>query len=265
MSIQENTTKILCFSNHKGGVGKTCSSCNVGAGLALRGQKVLLVDLDPQANLSMSLGLIDTEENIYRAITGRCSIEQATFNITENLDIVPSALDLAAAEAELVAEPGREYLLKEILDVVKHKYDYILIDCSPSIGLLTTNALTAADEVFIPLQAQYLSLQGISKLTEIVSKIQKRINKNLTIGGVFITQYDSRKVLNRDIADIIEKHFSDQIFKTKIRDNVSLAEAPGKHKDIFRYNSKCYGAQDYADLCEEILLRVQNKMGVKNG
>lgn len=256
--MDENNPKlarIFCLSNHKGGVGKTCSSCNIGAGLATMGKKVLLVDLDPQANLSLSLGLTDVEKNIYPVLLGQCPIYQSLYNITENLDIIPASLDLAGAEIELSSEAGREVILKECLSEVSDQYDYIIIDCAPSLGLLTTNALTASDKVFIPLQAQYLSLQGISKLTMIIDKIQRRLNKKLKVGGIFITQYDARKVLNRDIAENIEKYFHNDVLQTKIRDNISLAEAPGRGKDIFRYNPKCYGAEDYRELCNEILTK----------
>lgn len=255
MSDQNKSAKIICFSNHKGGVGKSCSTCNIGAGLSRKGYKVLLVDLDPQANLSLSLGVKDVEKNIYLTLLGQCEITNAILQITENLDLVPSNLDLAGAEIELSSEAGREVILKEALREVINQYDYILIDCAPSLGLLTTNALTAANEVYIPLQAQYLSLQGVSKLTAIIEKIKRRLNKGLVIGGVFITQFDGRKVLNRDIADAIEKHFSEKVLKTKIRDNVALAEAPGHGKDIFRYNPKCNGAEDYESICSEILSR----------
>lgn len=253
-----NQSRIICFSNHKGGVGKTCSTCNVGAGLSRKGKRVLLIDLDPQSNLSLSLGVKDVEYGIYQVLTGETSPAQATYTITENLDIIPATLDLAGAEIEFSSEAGREVILRESMSETFTKYDYVLIDCSPSLGLLTTNAMTASQEILIPLQAQYLSLQGITKLTSVIEKVQRRLNKSLKIGGVFITQYDSRKILNRDIAEAVEKHFKDVIFQTKIRDNVSLAEAPGTGKDIFRYNAKSNGALDYDALCEEILKRHTN-------
>jgi len=245
--------EIFCLSNHKGGVGKTCSTCNIGAGLAQMGKKVLLVDLDPQANLSLSLGLHEVKRSIYLALLGQSLIHETIYHIVENLDIIPSNLDLAGAEIELSSEAGRELILKELLNSVVCHYDYIIIDCPPSLGLLTTNALTASDKVYIPLQAQYLSLQGISKLTTVIEKIQKRLNQHLITGGIFITQYDARKVLNRDIAENIEKHFANKVLKTKIRENITLAEAPVKGKDIFRYSPKCYGAEDYRELCQEIV------------
>lgn len=259
MNVILKTATVICLSNHKGGVGKTCSTCNIGAGLARQGYRVLLIDLDPQANLSLSLGLKDVENSIYKVLLEECNIENATYSITENLDIIPSNLDLAGAEIELSSEAGREVILKECLSCIEGEYDYIIIDCAPSLGLLTTNALTASNEVYIPLQAQYLSLQGVSKLTNIIEKIQRRLNANLRIGGIFITQYDARKVLNRDIADNIKKYFSNQVLKTKIRDNITLAEAPSKGRDIFRYNPKCYGAEDYMSLCNEIISNQRGK------
>jgi len=243
--------KIISISNHKGGVGKTTSTINIGAGLNSLGKRVLLIDLDPQANLSQSLGIREPEINIYGAIRG--DYEMKPLEISKGFDIVPSTLDLSGAEVEMSTEPGREYILKELLDPLKPLYDYILIDSPPSLGLLTINAFTASDEIYIPLQAQYLALQGLAKLVEVIDKIQKRLNKGLKVGGVFITQYDSRKVLNRDVVTTIEGHFKDKVFNTKIRENIALAEAPSMGLDIFRYNPKSYGAEDYLGLCREIL------------
>ena len=244
-------SKIISISNHKGGVGKTTSAINIGAGLNKLGKKILLIDLDPQANLSQSLGLIDEELNIYGALRGEYKLQP--INVIKGLDIVPSTLDLSGAEVEMSGEAGREYILKELIDPIKKSYDYILIDSPPSLGLLTINSFTASNEVFIPLQAQYLALQGLTKLLEVIEKIKKRLNKDLKVGGVFITQYDNRKVLNRDVVETIKTHFKDKVFKTKIRDNISLAEAPTQGVDIFRYNSKSYGAEDYLSLCKEII------------
>jgi chromosome partitioning protein len=246
-------SKLIAISNHKGGVGKTTSAINIGAGLNKLGKTVLLIDLDPQANLSQSLGIIEQERNIYGALRGEYKLEP--IQILKGLDLIPSTLDLSGAEVELSGEAGREYILRELIEPLRSSYDYILIDSPPSLGLLTINAFTASDEILIPLQAQYLALQGLAKLIEVVDKIKKRLNKDLRIGGVIVTQYDSRKVLNRDVVDTIEAHFKEDVFKTKIRDNIALAEAPAQGLDIFRYNPKSYGAEDYLSLCKEIIKR----------
>lgn len=250
-------SKVIAITNHKGGVGKTTSTINIGAGLNKLGRRVLLIDLDPQANLSQSLNLQDKSRNIYGALKGEYSL--SPIEVITGLDVIPSTLDLSGAEIELSGEAGREYILKELIEPIRVKYNYILIDSPPSLGLLTINALTASNEILIPLQAQYLALQGLTKLLEIVDKIKKRLNKELRIGGVFITQYDSRKVLNRDIVSTIQAHYKAEILSTKIRDNIALAEAPTQGLDIFRYNSKSYGAEDYLSLSNEIIKNHKNK------
>jgi chromosome partitioning protein len=244
-------SRVISISNHKGGVGKTTSAINIGAGLNRLGKRVLLIDLDPQANLSQSLGLTDQERTIYGAIRGEYKLQP--IEVVKELDIIPSTLDLSGAEVELSGEAGREYILRELIEPIRGSYDFILIDSPPSLGLLTINAFTASDEVFIPLQAQYLALQGLTKLMEVIEKIKKRLNKELKLGGVIVTQYDSRKILNRDVVATIQAHFKNEVFKTKIRDNIALAEAPANSLDIFRYNPKSYGAADYLSLCKEIL------------
>ena len=244
-------SKTITLSNHKGGVGKTTSVINLGAGLVSLGKKVLLVDLDPQANLSQSLGYRDQELTIYGALKGEQEVKP--IEVLPGLELIPSTLDLAGAEIELSAEAGREFILKELLEPLRSSYDYIIIDSPPSLGLLTINAFTASNEVLIPLQSQYLALQGLTVLQGVIEKIQKRLNKGLKLGGVFITQYDSRKVLHREVAQSIEAHFTGQLYKTKIRDNIALAEAPAVGQDIFRYSSKSYGAEDYLALCKEVI------------
>jgi chromosome partitioning protein len=243
-------SRIISISNHKGGVGKTTSAINLGAALQRLGEKVLLIDLDPQANLSQSLGITNPERTIYEALKGEQPLEP--IEILKGLEVIPSTLDLSGAEIELSSEAGREYILSEILEPLRSSYTYIIIDSPPSLGLLTINAFSASDEVLIPLQAQFLALQGLAKLTEVIEKIQRRLNKRLKIGGVFITQYDSRKVLNRDVVATIEAHFKEGVFTTKIRDNIALAEAPAQGLDIFRYNPKSNGAEDYLSLAKEI-------------
>jgi len=251
-------SKVISIGNHKGGVGKTTSVINIGAGLSKLGKGVLLVDLDPQASLSQSLGITDPKENIYGALRGSYRI--TPLQIVPGLDLIPSTLDLSGAEVELSGEAGREFILKELITPLEGSYDYIIIDTPPSLGLLTINALTASGEILIPLQAEYLALRGLTKLMEVVDKIRKRLNPGLKIGGVFITQYDSRKILNREVVATIEAHFKEDLFTTRIRDNIALAEAPTQGLDIFRYNPKSYGAEDYTALCLEILTsNKQNK------
>jgi chromosome partitioning protein len=246
---------IISISNHKGGVGKTTSSLNIGAGLQKLGKKVLLIDLDPQANLTTSAGIQRNETTIYDYIVKKKDTVRP-IQVLKNLDIIPSTLDLSAAEIELSSETAREYILQElVIEPMREIYDYIIIDCPPALGLLTINGLTASDKVLIPLQAHYLAMQGISKLIEIVKKIQARLNKKLVIGGVFITHYDKRKTLNRDVLASVQTHFKELVFSTVIRDNITLAEAPLKGLDIFRYNSSSHGAEDYLELTKEILLR----------
>jgi len=245
--------KILAISNHKGGVGKTTSTVNIGAALALKEKRVLLVDLDPQSNLTQSLGVKNSEITIYDNLRGEKSI--CPQEIKKNLFLLPSSLDLSAAEIELNAEPGREYILKDILNSIADKFDYILIDCPPSLGLLTINALTAADQVIIPLQAEYLPLKGLAKLNDVIEKIKNRLNPKLDIGCVFLTQYDPRRILNRDIAETVKAFFGEKLFETRISSNIALAEAPSQGKDIFLYNKTCKGAIDYKELCDELFKR----------
>jgi chromosome partitioning protein len=247
--------KIISLLNHKGGVGKTTSTINIGAGLVELGKKVLLIDLDPQANLSLSLGIPRQTNTIYEALRGESELEP--FTIRENLDVVMSTLDLSGAEMELINEAGREYILKELFEPIKDDYDFIIIDCPPSLGLLTLNALGASDYVYIPLQTQFLALQGLAKIKQVIDKVKFRLNKNLEIGGVIATMYDARKILNRDVVDTIKKYFGEKVFETLIRDNVSLAEAPSQRTDIFNYNRNSIGAQDYMNLCKEILVRIE--------
>jgi len=245
--------KIITISNHKGGVGKTTTTVNLGAGLAKAGKKILLVDLDPQANLSQCYGITKPETTIYEALKG--DTELKTITINENLSIAASNLDLAGAEMELNSEAGREYLLKEILTPFVNSYDYIFVDCPPSLGLLTLNAFSCSDEVIIPIQAHFLAIKGLTKIIEVINKVKRRINNKLKITGVVITLYDKRKVLHRDIEDTIVTYFKEKVYNTKIRQNIALAEAPAQGEDIFRYNISSPGADDYWDLTQEFLKR----------
>ena len=255
--------KVFALLNHKGGVGKTTSTINIGAALNRAGKSVLLIDLDPQANLSQSLGIQEPAQTIYGIVKGDYLASDAILNIRPGLDVIPSTLDLSGSEIELSTKIGRELILREAIEPIKKKYDFILIDCPPSLGLLTVNALTASDKILIPLQAEFLAMQGLAKMLEVVSIIQKHLNKSLELGGVFITQYDSRKVLNKNVFDTITEHFPKKVFATKIRDNVALAEAPATGQDIFTYNSKSAGAADYESLAGEILSKHTKKKSTK--
>ncbi len=244
---------VISLLNHKGGVGKTTSAINIGAGLVELGKRVLLIDLDPQANLSLSLGIPRQKSTIYEALRGES--ELVPYTVKENLDVITSTLDLSGAEMELINEAGREYILRELLEVVEEDYDYVIIDCPPSLGLLTLNALTSSTFVYIPLQTEFLALQGLTKIKQIIDKVRFRLNKKLSIGGVIATMYDHRKVLNRDVVETIRKFFGNRVFDTYIRDNVALAEAPAQRKDIFEYNKRSSGAKDYLALSKEIIER----------
>lgn len=244
--------RIISVSNHKGGVAKTTSVVNIGAGIANLGKKVLLLDMDPQANLSVSLGFEKPERTIYESMRGDYE-ELFPYTVYENLDIVPSTLDLSGAEMELSAEAGREFILSELLEPLSENYDYVFIDCPPSLGLLTINSFTAAKEVFIPIQPHYLAIKGLTKILEVVNKIKKRINRQIEITGVFVTLYDKRKILHKDVYDTIESYFGKRVFRARIRENIALAEAPSNGLDIFRYDKNCNGAFDYSRLAREVI------------
>jgi chromosome partitioning protein len=247
---------IISLLNHKGGVGKTTSAINIGAGLVELGKKVMLLDLDPQANLTISLGIPRQKYTIYEALRGECDLVPYTHK--PGMDVVTSSLDLSGAEMELINEAGREYILRELFNNIVDDYDFIIIDCPPSLGLLTLNALTSSRFVMIPLQTEFLAVQGLAKIKQVIDKVRFRLNKSLEIGGVIPTMFDSRRVLNRDVIEIIDKHFGEKVFKTRIRENVALAEAPAQRKDIFDYAPKSSGATDYLALCKEIIARSED-------
>ncbi len=246
-------TRSIAFTNQKGGVGKTTTTINVGAGLSRMGFKVLLIDMDPQANLTYSLKMHSQKlnTNVYHVLRGEADIKDVIIDY-EKFQILPSSIDLSGAEMELVNEPARECLLRDALVQVQQDYDFILVDCPPNLGLLTLNAFTAVNEIVIVLQSEYLALHGLSKLMDLVKVVQKRLNKNLKVEGIVCTLYDHRKNLNREVVGHIRDYFGAKVYGTVIRDNVALAEAPSHHKTIFEYDGSSNGAQDYFALAKEI-------------
>lgn len=256
----------IAVINQKGGVGKTTTVANLGVALSRLGQRVLLVDLDPQAHLSLHLGVEPTEVNltIYQVLTELLPIDQARLTVTDNLHLVPSHIDLAAAEMELASVVGRELILRDQLAQQQGQYDVLLMDCPPSLGLLTINALAAADEVFIPLQPHFLALQGLSKLLQTVSLVRARLNPDLRIGGILLCMYESNTRLAGEVVDNIRQFLETGrdkalpwsravFFKTRIRRNIKLAEAPSHGQSIFAYDKRSAGASDYVSLAREVI------------
>jgi len=248
------TCRSIAMINQKGGVGKTTSTVNIGAALANSGKRVLLIDFDPQAHLTSGVGLKphELEHTVYDVLNGSKSLEDVTFE-KFGLEVLPSSLRLSGSEIELSSVPGREFLLKEVLDKYRVHFDYIIIDCSPSLGLLAVNALTAVNEVIIPLQTEFFALHGLKHLLETISIVQKRLNQNLSISGIIATRFDGRKTLSKEVVETIKNQFGSKLFQTMIRDNVSLAEAPSFGQTIFNYKNSSSGALDYLNLTKEIM------------
>jgi chromosome partitioning protein len=247
--------KIIVFANQKGGVGKTTSCVNIGAYIAAAGKKVLLIDFDPQGNLSSSLGR--SGDGIYEVISGKIPLSQAVQSTTQdNLFIVSSNINLTGANVELVDLEGREYYLKNAINTAIDSWDYVLIDCPPSLGILTLNGLAAADHVIIPLQCEYFALEGLSLLLQTIQMVQKGVNTDLQIGGIFFTMYDSRTRLAREVVEEVSEYFKDKVFRTIIPRNVRLSEAPSHSVPISGYDPECLGALSYKKLAEEVMNRV---------
>lgn len=245
--------KIIAIANHKGGVAKTTTTANLGAALNLAGFRVLVVDLDAQCNLTASLcnELIDDEATIYGALKSVSALPVR--QIKEGFDLCPASLNLSGIDQELADDLERNFRLTDCLSKTK-EYDYILLDCPPSLGLLTVNALIAASEVYITLTAEGLPTMGLSKLSDMIKTIQRRLNPNLSLSGIIITMYKNRK-LNKNVEESLRAKFGDIVFDTKIRENVALAEAPLSVSDIFVYAPESNGAKDYSSLAEEVIKR----------
>lgn len=246
-------SKVLAFCNHKGGVGKTTSVMSIGSILAHRGYSVLLIDMDAQQNLSFSLSDGEYSHNTYTALKERANIPQV--EIAPNLYLCPASLDLAAIESEIGGTIGRERALEKAIQPIRSKYDYILIDCAPSLGLLLINALTASDLVFIPLIAESLPYKGLTSLEEVIAQVKEYLNPGLSLGGIFFTRWAGRN-LNKEVAQAASAKYGDVLLHTRIRENIAIAEAPLAKKSITDYAADSNGAADYMALTDEIIQRI---------
>lgn len=265
MTVRRKTSsnqRVISFANQKGGVGKTTCVANIGYSLAHKGYGVLMVDMDPQAHLTASFGFEPddmAEKGVCEIMEGDKGVEGV--EVEEGLDILPANLGLAGVEFGIAGEPGREMILKSYIDTAL-PYDYVLIDCPPSLGLLTLNALTASNEVYIPMQAEFLPLRGVNGLLDTIELVKSRLNPGLAVTGVIVTRVNKRKLLARSVLEKIGEYFGDRVFNTLVRENVAVAEAPGGAQTIFEYAPESHGAEDFDKLTEEI---IEQEKGGRDG
>ncbi len=251
--------QTLVFVNQKGGVGKTTSVINIGAYMALAGKRTLLVDFDSQGNMTSGVGIDKKKPTVYDAIAGACPAEKAVRKTSiARLEVLPASIDLSGAAVELVDQKEREFFLKKALDSLKDAYDYILIDCPPSLGILTLNGLAAADQVLIPLQCEYFALEGLTLLLQTLQRVQSSINPRLVIGGIFFTMYDPRLRLPKDVVRQVKMYFKERVFSTVIPRNVRLSEAPSHGLPVCSYDPACPGARSYEQLTKEVMSRAES-------
>lgn len=250
--------RTIAITNQKGGVGKTTTSINLSACLAEKKKKVLVIDIDPQGNTTSGFGIEknDLENTIYELILGECSIKDCIINnVIENVSVLPSNVNLAAAEIELIGIERKEYILRNEVDWVRDSYDYIIIDCPPSLSMLTVNAMTTADTVLVPIQCEYYALEGLSQLIHTVNLVKERLNSDLDMEGVVFTMYDSRTNLSNQVVDNVKNHLKQNVYKTIIPRNIRLAEAPSHGIPITLYDSRSAGAESYRQLADEVINR----------
>ncbi len=248
--------RIIAIANQKGGVGKTTTSTNLAACLAEAGQKVLLIDTDPQGNATSGVGVEkdELEQTVYEMIIGDCTIKDCLIeNVLDNLSLLPSNVDLSGAEIDLIGREGREYILKNCVDEIKDNYDFIIIDCPPSLNMLTVNAMTTADTVLVPIQCEYYALEGLSQLIHTINLVKERLNPTLEIEGVVFTMYDARTNLSLEVVENVKSNLKQTVYKTIIPRNVRLAEAPSYGLPINKYDPKSVGAESYRMLAEEVI------------